>query len=570
MNNYNKYIMNKEADLKIEIIIIISALLLVLIIKMLRKQLPKDNILNKYFDSFLDVFHWQYKGYILIVTLLVSFIVLIIYSVFFDIQYNSSIVNNNEYDNNHIYRNSRELEYIGGQEVYDSSVGNIKRWYPMYIDINTKEILRGGNAENYINTGYCKVGIDKTYILEERDTKKSFIKYILDYTGGILFDDNSLDLPNDYYGVNYASEDYNKPIDIVVDYNWNTNKEYRSNDKYLISTISNVENKSINSTLLESDGKLTENEYIYNILRNCFGYISDDFYDLSNNKINFSEINITEVRIGDIGCFYDSNHQACFGMCVGYDKSKNPIFTICTSSNKIKNKALEKYSNSIKKQSGIDKEIEIGFNVLFVEKINRVRFFGSKNVFEKYYHTNLPFRDGNIISDNKNYNYIIDDIDIYNEQVYYKKLFKQGKWKGIDLSDMLYQERIKRIANREKIAQELVNKYEIDLSKYENIDIQELNSIYDLNTYEYIKKNTDDNKNKYAKLSNKEYKQNQKIEEDESRKKIFIDSLKKYESEMKSKSVNDIMKLYEERNKIILSETGKQIIIDYYNEIHNK
>lgn len=568
MNSLFVMLLNyKSIDLKLNLILLIILILFYI----LYKYANKNKKIYKFLEDFSRLSHfWIYNKTICTIFIFIVFmIVVLVFDNLFILKYRESNVKSIQYNNDHQYKNYHQIEYIGGQKVCDSSVGNIKRWYPIYIDINTKEILRGGNTENYINAGYCKVGIDKTYILEERDTKKNFIKYILDYTGGILFDDNSLDLPNDYYGVNYANEDYNKPIDIVVDYNWNINKEYTSNDKYLIGTISNVENYSINSTLLESDGKLTENEYIYNILRNCFGYISDDFYDLSNNKINFSEINITEVRIGDIGCFYDRNHQACFGMCIGYDKSKNPIFTICTSSNKINNKALEKYSNSIKKQSGIDKEIEIGFNVLFVEKINRLRFFGTKNVFEKYYHTNLPFRDDNTISDNKNFNYIIENIDIYNDQVYYKKLLKQGKWKGIDLSDMIYQERIKRIANREKIAQELVDKYKIDLLKYDNIDIQELNSIYDLNTYEYIKKYIDNDINKYAKLSSKEYKQKQKKEEDETRKRIFIDSLERYKLEMKSKSVEDIMKQYEERNKIILSETGKQIIIDYYNEIHN-
>ena len=477
---------------------------------------------------------------------------------------NSNIINR-EYKNNHKYSNFRELDYIGGSFLKEDE---IRRWYPLYIDINTKEILRGGNTENYITAGGCKIGLDHIDILEKRNTKMGFQRYVLNWTGAIEYKEHSIDLPDKTFGISKATQDYNKPIDVVADVNWNANKEYNKNDKYLISTISEVKNYSINDTILEATGKFNENEYIFNILRNCFGYISDDFYNLAMGKNKFSEIFIHEVEIGDIGIFYDNNSQICIGMCIGFDKSNNPVFTLCTSSIKIKNKELKEYVKYKKGKTDYKTNEEFGFNVLITEKKHIFPII-EKRVFEKYYHTSLPFIEQRNIIDYDITKLRIKEIDEYNNQVYYNDYLNKNIWNGNDLSYRLYHERLNRIKERELKAIALRNDYKIDLTIYNDKNVTDFNDIYNVKTPEYI-----ENINYYSDYEKEQYKfideQREKLREEEYKEGIkkFKEKIMSKKDEIKGKTFEEAKQVLEDENSF-LSKEGEEILKECLEEINS-
>ncbi|MDO5564301.1 MAG: hypothetical protein Q4F88_03635 [Eubacteriales bacterium] len=58
------------------------------------------------------------------------------------------------------------------------------------------------------------------------------------------------------------------------------------------------------------------------------------------------EVDIKDCSIGDIGIYKKDDGINCMGMCIGYDKKKNPIFTICSSLNINQNiNELKKWKN---------------------------------------------------------------------------------------------------------------------------------------------------------------------------------------------------------------------------------
>ena len=471
-----------------------------------------------------------------------------------------------EYKNNHKYSNVRELIYVGGEKLIDSDNNNLERWCSLYLDVNTNEILRGGNVENYITAGGCKVGLDKIDILNERNTREGFQKYVLNWTGAIEYKENSVDLPDQSYGISISTQDYNKPIDIVVDNNWNVNKEYKDNEKYLISTLSELADYAINGNILEASGEFTENEYIFSILRNCFGYISDSFYSFVNGKNNFSEIYVHEVKIGDIGTFMDKKKRICMGMCIGFDKKNNPIFTICTNSKKINIKFLKEFTKY--KNNKFHNNIDYGFNILVIEKKHIIPIF-EKHIFTNYYHTNLPFVDKQTL-DNvyKMSKHRINNIEDYNKQVYFKDLYNKNEWEGTNLSDKLYYERIDRIKNREVKAKEKREEYNIDLSTYKNKAIKELNTIYNVKTNEYIENRsyyTDEEKEQFRLIDS----QREKLKEENYIKGIekFKEKIINKKGEIKGKTFEEAKKIFENENSF-LSEEGEQILKEYLEEIN--
>lgn len=528
----------------------------------------RENYTNGEFDSkkswYYSRLDHRHRTMVGLIGLLLAIFLGVIDSLFINKWWIKSNITDREYNNNHRYSAVRELQYIGGSFLVENE---LRRWYPLYIDINTKEILRGGNIENYIIAGGCKVGLDKIEVLKERNTRMGFQKYILDWIGAIEYKEYSVDLPDKTFGISKATQDYNKPIDVVVDINWNVNKEYNNNDKYLISTISEVKNYSINDTILEASGKFTENEYIFNILRNCFGYISDDFYNLVMGKNKFSEIYIHEVEVGDIGIFWDKNKQMCMGMCIGFDKNNNPIFTLCTSSSKINNKSLKDYAKYKKSKFGYKSNEEFGFNVLVTEKKHIFPII-ERHVFEKYYHTGLPFVDRKNIYDNIKLK--IKNLDEYNNQVYYKDYFKKNIWNGNDMSYRLYNERINRIRQRELKAVALRNEYKIDLTMYDNKNVTVLNDIYNVKTTEYI-----ESKNYYSDYEKEQYKymdeQREKLREEEYKEGIrkFKEKIMNKKDEIKGKTYIEAKQVLEDENSF-LSKEGEEILKECLEEINNE
>ena len=258
----------------------------------------------------------------------------------------------------------RNVEYIGGTRVdinrpfmisnrEDKFVG--KRWMPFYVDKNTNEILRGKESEDYITAGECFVGLDHLNVPKERMTKEGFKQYVLDWTGSVLYShkinykDNYLKQYNTIskkyasgvYECNRTIYPYDLSIDLLAESMWCTEKNRNKEEIISIDSIDAINNiGALDDGAYENYGYLSENEWILNILRNCFGFISDDFYSLlDDNQINFTEIDIRDVRIGDIGIF--NNEGDCnSGLCIGFDESKNPIFTIC-SSKQLLNKLIE-------------------------------------------------------------------------------------------------------------------------------------------------------------------------------------------------------------------------------------
>lgn len=251
--------------------------------------------------------------------------------------------------------------------------------------------------------------------------------------------------------------------------------------------------------------KFTENEWILSILKNCFGFISDDFYDLfDNNKLNFNECEIKDVEIGDIGVFGNDKDGYRIGICIGYDKKMNPVFSVC-SSNSINPNFVEINGGFITSNY---KGIEYGgYNALHIENLN-----GTNNAFAKYFKTFLPFTDDNI----KVKDLIITDIKQYNEQA----LFLNDDIKSVytDIfSNKVHNERYRRISEREDKSK--INNSIINNIPKEDDDISLIYFINEKDSYEYksfLNKNatTKYEREKYSERVKKADLENKKNRED--------------------------------------------------------
>ena len=454
-------------------------------------------------------FRYSKKFKIVIITLsimvLVCFVFIIKNAVLNENKNNNS--EKNKYVNKEVYfdrnrpMNFRNVEYVGGEKIYinrpigisdkeSTYVGD--RWYSFYRDNDTGEILRGLEYYNYITAGMPYVGIDKMLIPEERKTIKGFQEYVLNWTGSVSCQFKNYirnaeirrNIKGDFYGNGiydvFSYGYFDRPIDLVADYLWG-NDSNETTDGYDIYNIEDVKNYKYGLQAIE----LSSNEWVMNILRNCFGYISDDFYDLYNkNIINFEETNIENIRIGDIGVYGDEEYGYHMGICVGVDKKNNPIFSVCT---------IDTYLEGVKEYINIKKSFEVsGFNILHIEDKN------NKKLFKKYYKTYLPFKDDNV----NNKSIIIEDVSIFNEQI---KIENKNK-----MYNRLINERIRRINEREKKAEELREIEQINLEQYKDIDISTLYLINEINSYEYqhlFRNISEDRKNEFHRTTYEEWKQ---------------------------------------------------------------
>ena len=375
-----------------------------------------------------------------------------------------------KYENVHPYKGIiRNITYLGG--VYSNDDNN---WHSIYYDNDTKEILNGGENDNYLYTDIPKSGKDLMIVPSKRQTEKGFQEYVLNWVGAIEYND-SIGHYSKNYGIEYKGYNYEYPIDYLADANWNYNTSYSKYNISKISTISQIGSNNYNY-LVKS---LNTKEYILNILRNCFGFVSDDFYDFVNNKNNFleifpnaysnSDIIPNEINIGDIGTYVDKKGLTKIGICVGFDNKFNPIFSICTNDDIFEFKNIKK----------IYKDMN-GFNVLHIEYINTKNpFLKNRNVFKHFYKTSLPFVNNN----NKN-ELIINNIDNYNRNFLYgvKSIIDEDKLN--DLMNRVLQERLNRIMLREFNAEQKRIKYNI--TSLNELYSNNLYSYKDLNTVEYI------------------------------------------------------------------------------------
>ena len=447
--------------------------------------------------EFMETF--MNKKRIIFLIIIPSFIFLFIVLFLFFI---NKIDSNDNFINNYINKSEyigknyhfRYVEYIGGITVdmdrkFDISERELafsgKRWYPFYRDKNTGEILRGLESYDYINAGSCFIGLDHIDIPKERQTIKGFQQFVLNWTGSILYkykdrinrevgwykvDDNGC------YESDYSTK-YDNYIDVLAEYMWCKNRKYNKEERLLVNSINEIKNVGAQEESIESGYTyMTENEWILCILRNCFGFISDDFYDLLKNKNAFKEITIENIKIGDIGIFNDNTEIIRSGICIGFDKNSNPVFSICCS-NKINKKytELNKYDKQIYNQFNEFYNI-VGFNGLHIENLS-----SKENMFNKYYATNLPFVDRKKGTP-RNKEIIIDDITRYNNQILYNNNVLED-----DLNKRLIDERERRIKEREFNAELIREKYNIDLEKYKNDDISKVYFIYEIGTYDYLK-----------------------------------------------------------------------------------
>lgn len=421
-----------------------------------------------------------------------------------DLRYNiatNSYINSEKYvGKGYAFRN---VEYVGGVVVdinrpYSFSNKEEKfegkRWMPFYRDKNTNEVLRGFEREDFISAGGCYVGLDHLDIPKERMTKEGFCKYVLDWTGSVLYMQKnnykgqylekynriSKKYADGVYECNESIYPYDVPIDLLAESMWCIETKRDKNHSLLFDNIDDIRNiGALDSGNYVNYGSLSENEWVLSILRNCFGYISDDFYDfIDKNKINFPAIEIDNVKVGDIGIFNnDEDNKA--GICIGFDNQRNPIFTICTSKQIINNLVeMNNYDRQLVDILKIPNSI-FGYNILHIENLN-----GKNRVFSKYYSTNLPFTD-NEINNSKNIKLIINDIKKYNEQILYKINIGNKIWEGDDLSKRLINERIRRISDRENKANKIRYDNNIDIEQYKDKDISNLYYIFENNTYEY-------------------------------------------------------------------------------------
>ena len=527
------------------------------------------------------------KKYILLSVIIVVIAVIII--LILRINKNIKIDDNykyefkNEYKNNEHYlekaskNNYRNIEYVGGIDLYlDRSVPLSldepnyigERWYPFYRDKDTGEILRGNEKQNYITAGMPYIGLDHMDVPEERMTKIGFKDYVLNWTGSVLYrklgfiDKNDFEngefvdyksFFGEYNGIGryecgkYPGRFYDMPIDIVANYLWNYNyKDYLENKD--IEKIDNI-NDALKYDYKTSDTRFSENQWVFNILRNCFGFVSDDFYAVQEeNKLNFNECDIENVEIGDIGV-YDSNGYA-IGICIGFDNKHNPVFSVCTSK-EINNKMLEIDDYVIKNILNKKMKTDIyGYNILHIEDKKDI----NKQAFIKYYKTFLPFTDTNEIGTSKNKSLIIKDIVQYNNQI---KLLDD-----IDNNDLyikLINERKRRLVRRENLAKSVCDINKIDLSHYKTIDISTIFIINELRTYEF-------EKFRLKTLYNRDIDRNEK---ERLKRKTYIDTVKAKREDLADYG-NDfteeqIEKIYKDNK-----ENIKKYIIENYDTLKEK
>ena len=455
-------------------------------------------------------------------------------------------INKEKYVDDKKHKRYRDVEYVGGIKININRPFGIskyelryvgERWYPFYRDKNTGEILRGTENYNFVTVGTPYIGIDKMDVPNTRKTKNGFQEYVLKWTGSVLSRTNrfnsvdnglykNIKTYNGIYECNLHS--YDMPIDLVADNLWGGEGEYQ--DGYDIYNIDDVKTKQYKQAIIY----LSENEWVLNVLRNCFGFISDDFYELCNkNRINFDKIDISDVTIGDMGVYGNDKDGYNAGICIGYDNKFNPVFSISASAN------VFNIINETKKYA----EISDGFNLIHVEKINN----SANNIFNSFYKTNLPFE-----SDKKEFkkDYIINDVDIYNKQIEFyinkNEYIKNNK----NLNNTLIDERINRIGLRETKANELRSKYDINLNNYQNTDISKIYMINETNTYEFnmlfstdeIKKDINELKRKTDKIYQKE----------------VIENLKNYGEDFSDEQIDEAYRnCYEEIKELIINNKEK-------------
>ena len=143
----------------------------------------------------------RHRNFVIIVCLLMVFVAwALIYSIFFnniDTTQISFVELANrkkekyqiEYNITHNYFEfCRDIEYVGGfsKFVKDVRIENIeeydnikmeKKFISLYLDKNTKEILKGNLNDDFIMAGTTKAGINKIIVPDERKTKKGDIGY---------------------------------------------------------------------------------------------------------------------------------------------------------------------------------------------------------------------------------------------------------------------------------------------------------------------------------------------------------------------------------------------------------
>ena len=464
--------------------------------------------------------------------------------------------NKEPYFNSNRKINFRNVEYIGGEKIYINRPIGIsdkeytyvgERWYPFYRDKDTGEILRGYEKYNFITAGIPYVGIDKMEVPEERKTIKGFQEYVLKWTGSVLCQHRNIikdstireNVVGKFYGNGiydvYRFGRFDRPIDLVADNLWGIDSN-ETTDGYDIYDIEDVKNYKYSLGIIE----LSPNEWVMNILRNCFGFISDDFYDLYNkNVINFEETDIKNVSIGDIGIYGDEEIGYHIGICIGYDKRNNPIFSICTT---------DKYLKIIKEYISNDDKIN-GFNILCIENVNNI----DNNLFDRYYKTYLPFSDNSVNTND----IVINDVSKYNKQVRNENKREMQK--------VLLDERIRRITERERNAKEIRDKENIDLGRYKNIDISTVYMINETYSYEYQHMFNNINENKNSEFHRKTYDEWKKQEI--KRLNDYRNNVDEEAFELMYESSKDLLKEFISANKdIFKNKTEKDIESWFYDE----
>lgn len=437
------------------------------------------NITDGKLDCFRGYRRYPFVTFIIAIIIVILFlIVLIIHSndkkdIGYDKVKNYKLLNDGvKYVNEHNpMPDYKECIYIGG-EVLKSNKSGIVRWVPLYYDTNGNEILKSSNTLNYISAGMPLIGTDRVEVDEKYRTVLGFRELVLNWTGSILFDNNRKGVYDNLYGHSINQQEYNKPLDIIADKNWNNKKKLRNNEIYEISTVSSMSLYSIGGNISESVGYLTEKEYLLCLLRNAFGYISDSFYDLSNDKLEFPVFSLQNVEFGDIGIYIDEKKQFKPGICIGFDEKKNPVFSLC--SNAANDSETKKIMSNINKNTKKDK-ID-GYNYLHIEKISNNSFISllDRNKFSIYCKTNLPFVDKRTdrTANNKSLLLTSENIYKYNSQIMYIN-------DNNDISEnFIINSRVKRILYREEIAKKNREKYNIDKNEFNKIDIDNINTTF--------------------------------------------------------------------------------------------
>ena len=260
----------------------------------------------------------------------------------------------------------------------------------------------------------------------ERKTKKGFQRFVCDWIGsliGIRYE-NKLNVKRHEYSYGASYIDYmSKKWDLT------RKEEYGCN----------------------------ELDYLFLILRNSFGQCADSFLGIERISNEFDEIIIDKVQIGDIGFAYICNENVP-GICIGFDKDSNPIFSIMSYVPKFEN--LKRMTKELAKEYNINiKKYYYCNNILLTDQLeekNRTKeTCGIKDrYFYKFYstHSAIPFIDKETDGTSKNKDLIIQDIDYYNNQSNYRDLLDKGEWTGDDLGTRWNEEhkRVQEILKEEK------------------------------------------------------------------------------------------------------------------------